>query len=187
MEDRASLDQIASVESKRNEIDCQRIFSSFLSHHSHNTKTTHMSITSVIIAALIGSAADFTPAHTAKPSTQLRASAATLGVQPPVGFFDPFLLNPVPRDNHAQGGDFCDGCFGFGQDASDLKPRVCPRSRHRRPARPRRGPSVLLLARARLRHARRELWRRGRVYLINKGASGWSESEEEIAEEGSKK
>merc|ERR1719464_2166592 len=79
--------------------------------------STHTSMKSVIIAALIGSAAAFTPAYTAKPSTQLRASAAALGVQPPVGFFDPFLPNSVSGGGHVHGGDFRSG--GLGVDRHD--------------------------------------------------------------------
>jgi hypothetical protein len=45
---------------------------------------------SAIIAALIGSAAAFAPAPAAKTSSAVRAFEDELGVQPPLGFFDPF-------------------------------------------------------------------------------------------------
>mgnify|MGYP006173726317 FL=1 len=45
---------------------------------------------SAIIAALIGSAAAFAPAPVAKTSSAIRAFEDELGVQPPLGFFDPF-------------------------------------------------------------------------------------------------
>ena len=44
---------------------------------------------SAIIATLIGSAAAFAPAQTGKASTALNAFESELGVQPPLGFFDP--------------------------------------------------------------------------------------------------
>jgi len=45
-----------------------------------------------IAAALIGSAAAFAPAQTGKASTALSAFENELGVQPPLGFFDPLGL-----------------------------------------------------------------------------------------------
>jgi len=44
---------------------------------------------SVIAAALIGSAAAFAPAQTGKAATSLNAFEGELGAQPPLGFFDP--------------------------------------------------------------------------------------------------
>merc|ERR1719409_1679813 len=45
-----------------------------------------------LIAALAGSAAAFAPAQTGKASTALNAFESELGVQPPLGFFDPLGL-----------------------------------------------------------------------------------------------
>eukprot|EP00984_Skeletonema_dohrnii_P001023 scaffold323_cov74-Skeletonema_dohrnii-CCMP3373.AAC.7 len=45
---------------------------------------------SAIIAALIGSAAAFAPAQNKAATTALNAFEDELGVQPPLGFFDPF-------------------------------------------------------------------------------------------------
>ena len=47
---------------------------------------------SAIIATLIGSAAAFAPVQTGKASTALNAFENELGVQPPLGFFDPLGL-----------------------------------------------------------------------------------------------
>ncbi|KAK1748535.1 fucoxanthin-chlorophyll a-c binding protein [Skeletonema marinoi] len=47
---------------------------------------------SAIIAALIGSAAAFAPAQNKAATTALNAFEDELGVQPPLGFFDPFGL-----------------------------------------------------------------------------------------------
>jgi len=44
------------------------------------------------LAALVGSAAAFAPASTGKASTALSAFESELGVQPPLGFFDPLGL-----------------------------------------------------------------------------------------------
>ena len=45
---------------------------------------------SAILAALVGSAAAFAPAPVAKTTSALNAFEDELGVQPPLGFFDPF-------------------------------------------------------------------------------------------------
>jgi hypothetical protein len=45
-----------------------------------------------VLAALVGSAAAFAPAQTGKASTALNAFEDELGVQPPLGFFDPLGL-----------------------------------------------------------------------------------------------
>ena len=45
---------------------------------------------SAIIPALIGSTTAFTPAPVAKTSSAIRAFEDELGIQPPLGFFDPF-------------------------------------------------------------------------------------------------
>ena len=51
------------------------------------------------LAALIGSAAAFAPASTGKASTALSAFESELGVQPPLGFFDPLgLLDDADQD-----------------------------------------------------------------------------------------
>jgi hypothetical protein len=47
---------------------------------------------SVIIASLIAGAAAFAPAQTGKAITSLAAFENELGVQPPLGFFDPLGL-----------------------------------------------------------------------------------------------
>jgi len=50
-------------------------------------------------AALMGSAAAFAPAQTGKASTALNAFESELGVQPPLGFFDPLgLLDDADQD-----------------------------------------------------------------------------------------
>jgi hypothetical protein len=49
---------------------------------------------SVIVAAILGSAAAFAPTPTVKTTTAIRAFEDELGAQAPLGFFDPFgLLN----------------------------------------------------------------------------------------------
>ncbi|EJK61531.1 hypothetical protein THAOC_17964 [Thalassiosira oceanica] len=54
---------------------------------------------SVAALALIGSAAAFAPAQTGKASTQLNAFESELGVQPPLGFYDPLgLLDDADQD-----------------------------------------------------------------------------------------
>jgi len=51
------------------------------------------------LAALVGSAAAFAPASTGKASTALSAFESELGVQPPLGFFDPLgLLDDADQD-----------------------------------------------------------------------------------------
>ena len=54
---------------------------------------------SVIFAAAIASAAAFAPAQTGKATTALNAFESELGVQPPLGFFDPLgLLDEADQD-----------------------------------------------------------------------------------------
>ena len=47
---------------------------------------------SAVLALLAGSASAFAPAQTSKASTALNAFESELGVQPPLGFFDPLGL-----------------------------------------------------------------------------------------------
>jgi hypothetical protein len=47
---------------------------------------------SALLAALVGSAAAFAPAPAARSATSLAAFESELGVQPPLGFFDPLGL-----------------------------------------------------------------------------------------------
>ena len=53
----------------------------------------------LILASLIASAAAFAPSQVAKSSTSLNAFEGELGVQPPLGFFDPLgLLDDADQD-----------------------------------------------------------------------------------------
>merc|ERR1719437_317397 len=53
----------------------------------------------IVAATLLGSAAAFAPAQTGKASTSLSAFEDELGVQPPLGFWDPFgLLNGADQE-----------------------------------------------------------------------------------------
>merc|ERR1712228_1141216 len=51
-----------------------------------------MGMKSAVLALLAGSAAAFAPSQTSKASTALNAFESELGVQPPLGFFDPLGL-----------------------------------------------------------------------------------------------
>lgn len=54
---------------------------------------------SVIFAAAVASAAAFAPVQTGKATTSLNAFENELGVQPPLGFYDPFgLLDDADQD-----------------------------------------------------------------------------------------
>eukprot|EP00985_Skeletonema_marinoi_P023370 scaffold15541_cov138-Skeletonema_marinoi.AAC.1 len=61
-------------------------------HSAHKINHNISIMKSAIIAALIGSAAAFAPAQNKAATTALNAFEDELGVQPPLGFFDPFGL-----------------------------------------------------------------------------------------------
>ena len=59
---------------------------------AHKIPTNISNMKSVIFAAAVASAAAFAPAQTGKATTALNAFENELGVQPPLGFFDPLGL-----------------------------------------------------------------------------------------------